>query len=78
MIESRVGSNNPFIQNAERIRSRTPQTSGTDASRAPSGIRARLNFVPDEHTLLSMIDRALNALSMGRFWDRGSIINLLV
>ncbi len=78
MIESRIGNNNPFIQNAERIRKSSPQTARADASRAPGGIRARLNFVPDEQTLLSLIDRALNALSMGRYWDRGSIINLLV
>lgn len=78
MIESRIGSNNPFIQNAERIRKSTGKASGSDAARAPSATRARLNFIPDEQTLLSMIDRALNALSMGRYWDRGSILNLLV
>lgn len=78
MIESRIGSNNPFIQNAERIRKRDPKLSGTEAAQAPAGIRARLNFIPDEKTLLGMIDRALNALSMGRYWDRGSILNLLV
>ena len=78
MIESRIGTNNPFIQNAERIRKSSPQTPRTAAANAPAGVRARLNFVPDEQTLLSLIDRALNALSMGRYWDRGSIINLLV
>lgn len=78
MIESRIGTNNPFIQNAERIRKSSPQSARAAAPNAPAGTRARLNFLPDEQTLLSMIDRALNALSMGRYWDRGSIINLLV
>ena len=77
MIETRVGSNNPFIQNAERIRKRE-RTGSSSAAQAPSGIRARLNFIPDDDSLLALIDKALNALSLGRYWDRGSIINLLV
>lgn len=77
MIQSYIPSKNPFIQQAERVRAGANVQRSNPAS-APSASRARLNFLPDAPTLLSMIDRALGALSMGRIWDRGSIVNLLV
>lgn len=78
MIESRVSSKNPFIQQAEKVRAAQKKSSISSASPSLAVTQARLNFLPDERALLSMIDHALNALSMGRIWDRGSIINLLV
>ena len=40
--------------------------------------RARLNVIPSSDELARMIDQALNALSRGVFWDRGSIINIVL
>lgn len=40
--------------------------------------RARLNRIPSPDELSHLIDKALNALSRGVFWDRGSIINILL
>lgn len=46
--------------------------------KAVSGLRARLNELPDEGTLTGRINQALVALSRGVRWARGSILNLLV
>ena len=40
--------------------------------------RAQYNYIPSPDVLKSMIDRALEALSKGVYWDRGSIINLVL
>lgn len=40
--------------------------------------RARLNVIPGPDELARLIDRALNALSRGVYWDRGSIVNILL
>lgn len=40
--------------------------------------RADFNYIPSPDLLRSLIERALEALSKGVFWDRGSIINLLL
>ena len=40
--------------------------------------KAKLNFVPSPDDLQKMIDKALKALSKGVYWDRGSIINLVL
>ena len=40
--------------------------------------RARLNIIPDSEELSRLIDRALTALSKGIYWDRGSIINIVL
>lgn len=40
--------------------------------------RAQFNYIPSPDALRSMIERALEALSRGVYWDRGSIINLLL
>jgi hypothetical protein len=36
------------------------------------------NFVPTQEVIDSLIDRALAALARGMYWDRGSIINLVL
>jgi hypothetical protein len=77
MIDTSISSKNPFLARVETLQ-RKVSTDRANPAAAPSGARARLNFLPDESSLLSMIDRALQALSQGRFWDRGSIVNLLV
>lgn len=40
--------------------------------------RARLNVIPQPDELSRLIDKALNALSRGVYWDRGSIVNILL
>lgn len=75
-------SRNPFIRAADQLRA----TGSIDrASALPAAqelpvrsTRARLNFIPDGDLLRQMIDRAVSALSKGRIFDRGAILNLLV
>ncbi|MGB1539999.1 MAG: hypothetical protein ACPG80_03480 [Rickettsiales bacterium] len=40
--------------------------------------RAQFNYIPSPEVLKSMIDRALEALSKGIYWDRGSIIDIVL
>lgn len=40
--------------------------------------RAALNFIPDSDLLASLITQARQALAKGLFWDRGSIVNILL
>lgn len=40
--------------------------------------RASLNFIPSPDELSRLIDRALTALSQGVYWDRGSIVNIVL
>ncbi|MCH2547647.1 MAG: hypothetical protein MK052_08575 [Alphaproteobacteria bacterium] len=40
--------------------------------------RAQRNYIPTPDALKNMIDRALEALSKGVYWDRGSIINIVL
>lgn len=40
--------------------------------------RAQSNYIPSPDVLRNMIDRALEALSKGVYWDRGSIIDLVL
>ncbi len=40
--------------------------------------RARLNIIPTDQQLENLVKRALEALSKGIFWDRGSIINIVL
>jgi hypothetical protein len=40
--------------------------------------RAQYNYIPSPDVLKNMIDRALEALAKGVYWDRGSIINLVL
>ena len=40
--------------------------------------RARLNLIPSPDELARKINEALNALSKGVYWDRGSIVNIIL
>ena len=40
--------------------------------------RARLNLIPNAEELARRIHDALNALSKGVYWDRGSIVNIVL
>ena len=80
MAQTISTSGNPFLRAADQLRT-TGKLDRKDIivdvapSRSP---RARLNFIPDDSMLGDMISRALAALSQGRIFDRGAILNLLV
>lgn len=44
----------------------------------PLPIRPRVNVIPSPEKLQEMIGNALQALKKGIFWDRGSILNLVI
>jgi len=80
MVDTRISSGNPFLRAAGELKatgkiSRPEKPAEVRPTRSP---RATLNFIPDEDSLLAMIDSALQALSRGLRWDRGAILNLLV
>lgn len=43
-----------------------------------SPAKAHKNYIPSPDVLRSLIERALDALSHGVYWQRGSIINLVL
>jgi hypothetical protein len=57
--------------------SRSPATT-TREQDYRRGRRAILNLIPDNDTLMDLIRQARNALERGIFWDRGSIIDLIL
>ena len=81
MANEIIPPNSPFTRALERTRAarRTEQTSQTEETETPRrSPRARLNFMPDDTMLGTMIDRALAAMSRGIVWARGAIVNLVV
>ncbi len=83
MANEIIPPNSPFTRAVERARAarRTDPLSRleeAEEARPKSSPRARLNFIPDDSMLGSMIDRALSAMSRGITWTRGAILNLLV
>ncbi len=48
------------------------------ASDVPPPPRAHINFIPAPESLRTVIASAIEALRRGIFWERGSILNLLV
>lgn len=57
----------------------TPRPKEQTKEQAPQrGRRAVLNFIPDSEMLTQMIAQARQALAKGIFWDRGSIINIVL
>lgn len=50
----------------------------SDLRRHASPARAHKNYVPSPDALRTLIERALDALSNGVYWQRGSIINLIL
>jgi hypothetical protein len=58
--------------------SEAKQQENVDKSKYYPRRRAMINIIPDTEELARLIDRALNALSQGVYWDRGSIVNILL
>lgn len=50
----------------------------SDLRKYASPTKAHLNYIPSPDALRTMIERALEALSNGVYWQRGSIINLVL
>jgi hypothetical protein len=69
---------NPFIAAAERVRKGDAPGTAIQVSRTRNMPRAALNLIPGHDELSTAIDRALQAVSRGVRWARGSILNLLV
>lgn len=57
---------------------RSPASSTTREQDYRRGRRAILNLIPDNETLTDLIRQARAALERGIFWDRGSIIDLIL
>ncbi|MCE2927940.1 MAG: hypothetical protein LW823_09935 [Rickettsiales bacterium] len=47
-------------------------------AQVPVPKRAALNIIPAEESLATLIRSALAALRQGTYWDRGTILNVLV
>lgn len=85
MVNEKISSNS-LLRAAESVRAkRAAERAGTVIEATPllpprttTQVRARLNFMPDNDTLNSLIGNALSALARGVRWARGSILNLLV
>ncbi len=55
-----------------------PETKDEPKSNFYPRYRARLNTIPDSEELARRISDALTALSKGVYWDRGSIVNIVL
>ncbi len=40
--------------------------------------RPHVNYIPEPEEIEELVGRALNALARGFYWDRGSIVNLVL
>ena len=60
------------------------QRKGRDSSQRPEGgdyttpKRADVNHIPEPESLATLIRSAISSLRSGIFWDRGTILNLVV
>lgn len=45
---------------------------------APPPERAHVNFIPSAESLATLIESAVAALRKGVYWDRGTLLNLVV
>jgi hypothetical protein len=41
-------------------------------------VRSDVNYIPAHDSLMTLINSAIEALKHGVYWDRGTILNLLV
>jgi hypothetical protein len=75
-----ANSNNPFIRAASQLAATGAVTRPESKieMRATRAVRAVINHFPDESELGEMIRHAITALGRGLYWDRGSIVNIVV
>lgn len=60
-------------RNAQRGPRRAPQE---DVYTPPT--RAEVNYIPANESLATMVGSAIEAVRRGVYWDRGTIVNILV
>jgi hypothetical protein len=56
----------------------TQRADEPEKARPQRSPRARLNIIPSPDEMAHLINRALDALSKGIYWDRGSIVNIVL
>jgi hypothetical protein len=66
--------------NSGRTGRRHSQTTGDNTGQGDVIVpkRADVNYIPGPESLQTFIHSAVEALRLGRTWDRGTILNLLV
>jgi len=67
--------------NRQVTKSKTPDKSGGNTMERREFFpppRPIPNFIPTPETIDALIERALAALARGIYWDRGSIINIVL
>ena len=76
-IPSGIGTviSKPQVKKAPTGKKREVRVDIGEASPPP---RPYVNYIPEPDVLDDLIQRALHALSRGFYWDRGSIINLVL
>ena len=78
MANELITTSNPFLRAAGQLRTKGTVDRAAATEPVQRSVRARLNFIPDNDMIATLVDRALEALSKGRIWDRGAILNLTV
>ena len=61
-----------------RAGERKRQQPGTTADSYTPPARSDLNYIPAPESLMTLIGNAVDALRRGVYWDRGTILNVLV
>lgn len=67
-----------LLTGPKRTRTAAPQRDIEDVEDIYPPKRRGFNIAPAPEVLQKLIDRALTALARGIYWDRGSILNILV
>lgn len=75
-INPNFGGAVPASKRSDSNNTRRRRAQREDGFEAPPA--AHVNIVPAPETLRGLVDRAVSALGKGHYWDRGSILNLLV
>lgn len=68
----------PVPSGINRPRDTRDSREKVDLRKFASPAKAHLNYIPSPDALRSLVERALEALSNGVYWQRGSIINLVL
>lgn len=76
-IRTLIGHSAPSTVPA-RSNTKSERSEAAEKSRYYPKRRAVLNAIPSPNELQQMITNALAALSRGVYWDRGSIINIVL
>jgi hypothetical protein len=66
------------VKSTPRRRQDSDRSLSEADSYSPPKARAHVNFIPAPESLSTLIDGAVAALRKGVYWDRGTILNLLV